>query len=150
VPVLKEVVETTLPVERAFAYVADFANSARWDPGTVDSKAVEPGGPAVGSRYALSVRIGTRVAPMEYEITALEPNERVVLQGRGANVQAVDDIRFAETAQGTRIEYTADIRLTGLWRLIEPFAGRAFDKIGSDAREGMQQALDELAEGGQP
>ncbi len=148
-PVLKEIVHTTLPVDRAFAYIADFANTALWDPGTVDSNAVESGGPRVGSRYALSVRVGSRVAPMEYEITALEPNERVVLAGRGSNVQAVDDIRFTATERGTRVDYTADIRLTGIWRLIEPVAGSAFKKIGREAREGMQQALDRLAEGGQ-
>jgi hypothetical protein len=84
---------------------------------------------------------------MEYEITALEPNERVVLAGRGSMVRAFDDIRFAATEDGTRVDYTADITLTGLWRLIEPLAGRAFDKIGREAREGMQQTLDGLARG---
>ena len=148
-PVLKEIVQTNLPVSRAFAFIADFANAASWDPGTVDSKSVTGGEPQVGSRYALSVRVGSRVAPMEYEITALEPSARVVLAGHGSNVQAVDDIRFTPTDQGTRVDYTADIRLTGIWRLIEPFAGRAFDKIGREARQGMQQALDRLAEGGQ-
>ena len=150
VPTLKEVVQTTLPLEQAFAYIADFANTALWDPGTVDSKSVDGGVPKVGSRYALSVRVGGRVAPMEYQITALEPNERVVLAGHGSNVQAVDDIRFTSSEGGTRVDYTADIQLTGLWRLIGPFAGRAFDKIGREARQGMQQALDQLAEGGQP
>lgn len=149
-PTLKEVVQTTLPLERAFAYVADFANTASWDPGTVDSRAVEGGGPRVGSRYALAVRVGGRVTPMEYEITALEPNERIVLAGRGSNVQAVDDIRFAATELGTRVDYTAEIRLTGMWRFIEPFAGGAFNKIGREARQGMKHALDQLAESGQP
>jgi len=134
-------------VERAFSYVADFANTAYWDPGTVSSRAVDEGGPKVGSKYELSVRVGGRVAPMEYEITALEPNERVVLAGRGSNVRALDDIRFAATEDGTRVDYMADITLTGLWRLIEPLAGRAFDKIGREARDGMQQTLDELARG---
>jgi uncharacterized protein YndB with AHSA1/START domain len=145
-PLLNETVHTRLPIERAFRYVADFANSAGWDPGTAESKAIEGGEPKVGSRYALSVRVGNRVAPMEYEITDLEPNERVVLRGRGANVAAVDDIRFSKTSDGTRIDYSADIRLTGLWRLIEPFAGGAFKKIGRDAREGMQGTLDRMAE----
>ena len=145
-PVLNETVHTRLPIERAFGYIADFSNSAGWDPGTVASNAVDGGEPSIGSRYALSVRVGNRVAPMEYEITALAPNERVVLAGHGSNVAAVDDIRFSRTEHGTRIDYTAHIRLTGLWRLIEPFAGGAFRKIGRDAREGMQRKLDLLAE----
>ena len=85
---------------------------------------------------------------MEYAKTELQPNERVVLAGHGSNVAAVDDIRFSATERGTRIDYTADIRLTGLWRLVEPFAGGAFKKIGREAREGMQRTLDGLAEDG--
>ena len=111
-PVLKETIHTSLPVERAFSYVADFANTAYWDPGTVSSRAVDEGGPKVGSKYELSVRVGGRVAPMEYEITALEPNERVVLAGRGSNVRALDDIRFAATEDGTRVDYMARSRAT--------------------------------------
>ena len=149
-PVLNETVHTRLPIERAFRYIADFSNSAGWDPGTVDAKAIEGGEPRVGSRYALSVRVGNRVAPMEYAITELQPNERVVLAGHGSNVAAVDDIRFSRTEHGTRIDYTADIRLTGLWRLVEPFAGGAFNKIGREAREGMQRTLDGLAEDSRP
>ena len=82
---------------------------------------------------------------MDYEITVLEPSSRVVLTGTGSGVQAVDDIRFEATATGTRIDYTADIRLTGLMRLAGPFAGGAFAKIARDARDGMKRALDQLA-----
>ena len=32
-PILRERLETALPIEDVFAFVADFANASRWDPG---------------------------------------------------------------------------------------------------------------------
>ena len=144
---LHEVVETRLPLERAFEFIADFSNSERWDPGTAWSRPVGAPRPAVGTAYELGVRMGRRVAKMEYRIVELQPNSRVVLKGSGSNVEATDDIRFERTPAGTRIDYRADIRLTGMLRLVSPFAGGAFAKIGRDARDGMQATLDALADG---
>lgn len=145
-PRLQETIETRLPVADAFDFIADFGNSEEWDPGTEWSQRLEDAPPKVGSRYLLGVKMGPRVSPMTYEIVELEPNRRVVLEGRGSSVEARDDIRFTPiTGGGTRVDYTADLELRGLLRLIQPFAGRAFAAVGDNAREGMQRKLDELA-----
>ena len=89
-----------------------------------------------------------RVAPMEYRITTFEAPRRVVLTGEGSGVSAVDEIRFEPTDTGTRIDYTADIRLGGWMRLIQPLVGGAFEKLAKDALGGMQRALDERAASG--
>ena len=143
--ILRERIETRLPLDEAFAFVADFANAAHWDPGVDTSERVNPGPVGVGARYRLGVRMGGRVAPMDYEISTFEPSRRVVLTGSGSGVAAVDDIRFEATPTGTRIDYLADIRLRGPRRLLAPFAGGAFARIARDARDGMQRALDQRA-----
>jgi carbon monoxide dehydrogenase subunit G len=142
---LHERIRTTLPIEETFAFVADFANSSRWDPGVATSERIDDGPVALGARYALGVRLRGKVAPMEYRITTFEPPTRVVLTGEGSGVSAVDEIRFEKTATGTTIDYTADIRLGGWMRLAQPFAGGAFKKVARDALGGMQAALDERA-----
>ena len=142
---LHETIDTALPIDDAFAFVADFANSQHWDPGVATSERIDEGPVGLGARYRLGVRMRGRVAPMEYRITTYEPPTRVVLTGDGSNVHAVDEIRFEATPAGTRIDYTADIRLGGWMRLVEPFAGGAFRKIATDALGGMQAALDERA-----
>ncbi len=142
---LHETLQTSLPLDQAFAFVADFANAQRWDPGVAWSRSVTAGPPRIGSSYDLGVRMGRRVAPMEYRIVALEPNARVTLAGLGSNVSAVDDIAFEETGSGTRIDYVAEIELTGWLRLAAPFAGRAFAAIARNARDGMQRTLDKMA-----
>jgi carbon monoxide dehydrogenase subunit G len=146
-PILREHIETRLPLDEAFAFVADFANASRWDPGVAWSEPVEPGQPAVGTRYRLGVRVAGRVAPMDYTITRLDPPNRVVLAGEGAGVVATDDIAFQAVDGRTVVSYTADIRLTGVRRLFTPFAGGAFRRIATGAREGLQRALDERAAG---
>ena len=127
---LREQIRTSLGPEAAFAYVADFANSMHWDPGT---------------RFELDVRLGGRVASMEYRISVFEPSARVVLVGEGSGISAVDEIRFSPDGTGTLIDYTADIRLGGALRLVQPFLGRAFANVGRDALTGMQRTLDARA-----
>lgn len=139
---LHERVETRLPIDEAFAFIADFANASQWDPGTATSERIGPDGPVgVGARYRLGVRIGGGVRPMEYRIVTFEPPTRVVLRGEGSNVSAVDEIRFGRNGEGTVVDYTAHIQLTRWMRLLEPFAGGAFRKIGEQAAAGMRQAL---------
>jgi carbon monoxide dehydrogenase subunit G len=144
-PRLHETIDTSLPIDETFAFVADFANARLWDPGVATSERIDDGPVAVGARYRLGVRMRGKVAPMEYRITTFEPPRRVVLTGEGSNVSAVDEIRFEATPTGTRVDYTADIRLGGWMRLAEPFAGGAFAKIAKDALDGMQRALDDRA-----
>ena len=69
----------------------------------------------------------------------------MVLVGSGSGVDAVDDIRFTRTGAGTAIDYSADIRLRGLRRLLQPFLGGTFKRIGRDAAAGMSARLAALA-----
>jgi carbon monoxide dehydrogenase subunit G len=146
-PTLHETIDTNLDPEAAFAFVADFANAPAWDPGTATAERIDDGPVGVGARYRLGVRMRDRVVPMEYRIVVHEAPRRVVLEGVGSGVRARDDITFAPggAAGGTRVDYVAEIHLTDWKRFLEPLLGGAFAKIGRDAREGMQRALDELA-----
>jgi carbon monoxide dehydrogenase subunit G len=143
---LDRTIETRLGAEESFAFIADFANAMHWDPGVATSEAIDDAPVGVGKRYRLGVRMGSRVAPMEYRITTFEAPHRVVLEGEGSSVTAVDDIRFAPSGTGTRIDYTADIRLGGLLFLIQPFLGRAFSSLARNAVEGMRTTLDRRAD----
>jgi carbon monoxide dehydrogenase subunit G len=142
---LHGIIETTLPIDETFAFVADFANSQHWDPGVATSERVGEVPVGLGARYRLGIRMSGRVAPMDYRTTAFEAPRRVVFTGHGSNVSAVDEIRFEPTAAGTRIDYSADIRLGGWMRLVEPLARGTLDRIGKDAIAGMQRTLDERA-----
>ncbi|HEX6868969.1 MAG TPA: SRPBCC family protein [Candidatus Limnocylindrales bacterium] len=138
---LREQIATTLPPGAVFDYVADFQSAAEWDPGVAHARRLDAGPLGVGSRYELGVRMGGRVVPMTYRITVFERPSRVVLEGEGSNVAAIDDIRFVPAIEGTVVDYTADIRLRGWMRLIQPFVGGALAKVGRDAAAGMTRTL---------
>ncbi len=139
---LHETIETALNIDAAFAYLADFANAQEWDPGVASAERIDDGPVGVGARYRLGVRVGGRVVPMEYRISAIDPPNGVVLQGSGSGVTATDTIAFQKIAAGTRIDYTAEIRLGGVMRLIQPLLGGTFARIARDASGGMQRQLD--------
>ena len=149
-PRLHETVDTALPIDDAFPFIADFANNPVWDPGTASARRLDDAPLGVGSAFELEVRMGGSTMPMTYRITAYEPTARVELQGMGDRVRARDDIRFTTTPSGgTHVDYVADLELTGWWRLLTPFLGGTFRKIGAQARDGMQRALDaRVAEAG--
>ena len=86
---------------------------------------------------------------MEYRISVFEPPTRVVLVGSGSGVSAVDEIRLERIATGTRLDYTADIRLGGVLRLIQPFLGcDVRDHRAERGPTGMQRTLDAQAAAG--
>ena len=145
-PRLHEIIETTLPIDETFAFIADFANNEVWDPGTVSSRRVGDGPIGPGTSYDLVVKVGAGSAPMTYTVETYEPGRRVVLHGEGERVIARDDIRFEATpAGGTRVDYVADLQLKGVMRLLTPLLGGTFRKIGEDARTGMTAALADRA-----
>ena len=85
---IHERIATSLPIEATFDYVADFANSEQWDPGTTSSRRLDDGPFGPGARYGLTVRMGGRVAPMEYQNSRLRSAapgrpRRIGLQGQG-------------------------------------------------------------------
>ena len=143
---LNERIATPLPVEDAFDYLSDFANADEWDPGTASAHRIGSEEVGVGARYRLGVRQGSRVLPMEYRITAFDRPRRVELVGTGPGISAVDTIGF-ETGPdgGSVVDYTADIRLHGAMRLVQPFLGGTFRRIAADAADGIRRTLIERA-----
>jgi dehydrogenase/reductase SDR family protein 12 len=142
---LVESVETPLPMAAAFAYVADFSRQSEWDPNTLTSKRIDDGELGVGARFALDVKLGRKAAPMEYRITEYQVPSKVVLVGEGSGVWTEDVITFAETPTGTRVDYAAEIKLSGLLGVAQPLLGRAFDGIAKGAVAGMKRELDAMA-----
>ena len=138
---LNERILTSLPIEEAFSYLADFANAEEWDPGVAHARRIGDGPVGVGTRFTLGVRKGDRVVPMEYRITAYEPPMRVVLVGSGSGVAATDEIRFERQGGETIVDYTADISLTGVLRIVQPFLGATFRRIAEDASDGIARTL---------
>jgi NAD(P)-dependent dehydrogenase (short-subunit alcohol dehydrogenase family) len=138
---LQEVIEVPRPISEVFDYASNFRNSAEWDPGVVASRKISPGPVGVGTEFALRVRFGPRSIPMTYVIREYAPPKRVVLEGRGDSIHALDAIDFASVTGGTRITYTAEISMLGALRVAAPLLHGALDRVGKNAVRGLQTAL---------
>ena len=114
------------PLDDAFAFVADFANAAALGPGRRHA----PCGrtrvrSASGARYRLGVRMGGRVVADGLRGHGLRaPAPRRADRARAAASRPSTRSGSPRTAGGTRIDYTADIRLVGLLRLARPVRRR--------------------------
>ncbi len=125
----------------AFAYMADFAHSATWDPGVVTARQVSSGEVGLGTRFDLVASFNGRELPLTYEITVFEPPRRVVLRAQTDMVISVDEITFDSRAEGTDVTYDAELRTRGWFRLAAPVVALMFKGIGDRARAGLQREL---------
>jgi Polyketide cyclase / dehydrase and lipid transport len=134
-------VHSRLDIDEAFAYLADFAHSAEWDPGVVEARRLTEAPIGLGTRFrVVASSLGRRI-PLEYEVTAYEPAERVELTAESAVIRSVDEITFTATATGTNVTYDAGLQGRGAFHLADPLLALAFRRIGDRARGGLQDAL---------
>jgi hypothetical protein len=135
-------IDVPTPLDDTFTYVADFSTTAEWDPGIVEARRLDDGPLGVGSRFEVVSRFGDRRLPIAYTITAFAPTSRVALEGTAARFRGTDDIRCARKPEGgTRIRYTADLRLRGIARAAEPLMRGRFEKVVDDGSSGLATTL---------
>jgi Polyketide cyclase / dehydrase and lipid transport len=134
--------ETDWRREQAFAYLADFATIAEWDPGVVRSRRLTGEVPEVGSRYEVISSFLGREVPLVYEILWIDEPETVSLRAETGSVISLDELTFAERPGGGAIvTYKADLRLKGVARLAELPMRLAFRRLGDAARDGLRKRL---------
>ena len=129
------------PQGEVFEYTADFSHIDQWDPGVATSRKLGDEPLGVGSRFDVEARFGTSTIPMVYEITVFEPNERVVLVGKGDTLEAVDEIRFQTEGGRTLIDYTADLTFHSWIRFVIPLMSPLLKRVGTRALDGLAAAL---------
>ena len=134
-------VESRLPREKAFAYIADFSNSQAWDPGVREARRIDAGALRVGSAFDLVARFAGRDVPLHYEIVAYEPPRRVVLEARRPGFTSRDEIHVEDAGARSVLHYDARLTFDGIGRFAEPVLQRIFLRIGDRAAAGLREAL---------
>ena len=135
-------IQVSASQDEAFAYVAEFANAADWDPGIAEAKKVGDGPVREGTEFEIVALFRGRRQPFHYRVTTFEPSRRLVLFGEGEKARSVDEITFEPSGPGTRIVYVADIRLKGVARVAGPLLSRTMERMADDALAGLQSVLD--------
>jgi hypothetical protein len=128
--VIVEILVSRLP-EEVFAYLREYSNEAKWQSEHVSEATVEPPGPArVGTRVHKVRRTGNGEQRFTIEITEMDETAR-----RWTDVTTTGPFRgtkgswqvFAEEGR-SRVRLVAEMRATGLWRLLLPLIDRSARK----------------------
>lgn len=136
-----DAIDLPLPIEEAFAYLADFSRTADWDPGVIAARALTKGKAKLGSRFEVIVSFLGRRLPLEYCITEFESPTRLVLTGGDASLNSIDEITFVSRPGGTRVTYEARLELKGIRRLADPLLDMLFQRIGRLAVRGLRERV---------
>jgi len=138
-----DAIDLPVPVEDAFQYLADFSNTAEWDPSVMSAERLDDGEIGPGSRFRVCVGFAGQTLALDYEITVFEPPTRLVLRGGDAQVESVDEVTLAPRGTGTRVTYEARIELRGLRRLADPLVHLLFQRVGQLAARGLRERVHE-------
>ena len=140
---LRRTVTVATPLDKVFAYLADFTTTTQWDPGTVTTIRTTGDG-AVGTEYLNTSTFAGRTTQLTYVVQELVPNQRISLRGENTTVIAHDTMTFRQTENGTEVNYAADFAFKGVARLLAPMLRPAFNRLGDRAQTGMAAALTRL------
>ena len=140
-PKVSKSVTLPRPPEEVFDYLADFSTTEEWDPGIVTAEKTSDGPVGLGSTFHLVSNFRGREVPVTYQITEYEPTSRFVIVGTNKNFTGTDTIEISPSGDGTRVDYTADFRMKGIAKLIEPFLGGVFDNLSEEAMDGLEKTL---------
>jgi uncharacterized protein YndB with AHSA1/START domain len=141
---IQRVMTVERPAETVFGYLADFENTVEWDPGTVRTTRLEGGG-GVGTTYRNVSRFGGRETSLVYTVDEVTAPERLRFRGENKTVTARDTITLRPVTVGeTELTYVAEFEFHGVARLVVPFLGRQFAKLGDDAAARLREVLGNL------
>jgi hypothetical protein len=135
-------IEVGRPIEEVFPYVADLSNTREWDPNIAEARKLSPGDVVLGSEFELVAELRGKRLPFHYRITEFEGGSRFVAEGEGEKARSIDEARFERTNGGTRVIWSADIRLKGARRIAGPLLWPVYRKMGRDAMAGLKAKLE--------
>lgn len=134
-----DAIDLPLTVEEAFDYLADFSQTAEWDPSVVEAERLTDGAVGLGSRFRVVVSFFGRRLEYEYEITTYERPSRLVLTGGDESLRSVDEITFVPRKDGTRVGYEARLELAGIRKLADPLVDALFQHTARLAARGLRE-----------
>jgi uncharacterized protein YndB with AHSA1/START domain len=138
--------ETTIverPVEEAWGFMTDLANTPKWDPGVLEVKQTSEGPVGVGttiqSRHPKDRVLNARA--IEYE-----PNHKFTLEFTSGPVKGTRVSYSMEIVEGkTKLTRTFDLKFSGAYRLVGPFVARGARREGGAEVNNVKRILESEA-----
>ncbi len=134
-------VDSTWTMEDAFAFMSDFSNAVRWDPGVLSARRLDTGDVREGSSFDLTVAVAGRKITLRYAVQSIDAPRQVVFVASTRLLESVDTVTFTPCDEACRLAYEAKVRLKGLARAAYPLLALGFRRIGDRARDSLRSVL---------
>ena len=135
------VIDSTWNVSQAFAFMSDFSNAARWDPGVLAAQRLDADEVKVGSCFDLTVAFAGRKMTLRYAVRSLNAPHQVVFAASTGLLESVDTLTFEALGDACRMTYDADLRFKGIAAVANPLLALSFRRIGDRARDSLRAVL---------
>jgi len=135
------VIDSTWNVTHAFAFMSDFSNAERWDPGVLSAQRLDAGEVRVGSSFDLTVAFAGRKLTLRYVVRSLKAPHQVVFAAATNLLESVDTLTFEGRGDASRVTYDADLRFKGVAAVANPLLALGFRRIGDRARDSLRSLL---------
>lgn len=135
-------VRTEMAPADAFAFMADLRNFEDWDPGVQRATQVTGHGGGPDATFDVVVDAPGSGLTLRYVTTEYDAPHRVVVRAESKMFTSLDRIDVEPDGTGSLVTYDAELRLNGPLRVFDLALRPIFDRIGSRADDGLQQALD--------
>ncbi len=117
-------VEINRPIAEVFAFATDLPKMPEWSGEVIESRLTSEGPLGAGSTFTGVGRFLGRRIEVENEVTAFEPNARVVFKTISGPVKSENSFTFESLEGGTRVTEAIDLEAGGFFRVAEPLLAR--------------------------
>lgn len=124
-----------------FEYLSNFCSVTQWDPGVIEANQVAGSSAEIGSSYDVVAKFGVAKVPLRYEIVKFVPSREIELIALAPNFVARDLMKFRENSGGTVVQYQAELKFSGFWKLLSPLMQLIFNRTGDKAAAGLDNCL---------
>jgi uncharacterized protein YndB with AHSA1/START domain len=130
------------PVDEVFDFVADERNEPRYNPRIRRVEKLSPGPIGQGARFRAETTAMGRTAGIAIEYTVYERPRRLASSIRMPAADVQGTLAFDPVAGGTRMRWSWDMRLRGLFKLAAPMIARVGRRQEQATWTGLKQFLE--------
>lgn len=131
------------PVEKVFSFLTNAKNHQKWDALSVAMEPQEAGDWHQGLKFREVRKIGGRDTEVSSQIAVFEPNRRMEIQSLTGPDFHGTWLFEPEKPGTTHLTYTAEMKMGGLLRLLEPLIAGQFKKQLEDNFANLKRVLEQ-------
>jgi carbon monoxide dehydrogenase subunit G len=131
------------PLKEVFAFLSDLENNLKWRSGMIEAKKTSAGPIGVGTTYRMINNLFGRRVEGEAVVTEYELNRKYATMNK-SGLPIKTRRTFEPVEEGTRVTFSVETALGGLFKPAEPFMAR----IGKRRLEADAARVKELIEAG--